>query len=505
MQQTVEKFLHDIKVVGKQLQTFSGEIENREEQIKRTLIDLHEYAERLSTIQSNNEFSKAIEESVNLLRERLNNWASLIETHIEGKDFINQFEKSVVIAVFGNVNAGKSSLGNLIAGNAPQLGEIYGELPPFYIYDLSDGDMEKGAQQLPKSEFKEGATETTASIQYFTLRDGLTWVDTPGIHSINQQNEMLAKKYVDFADLILFLVPSTAPGKADEIEELSRLIQKQKSLLIAITKSDKIMKDEVEGKLIRIEVAKEPQVRKKQEDYLEDELKQKGIYSMIKDASFTSLSVNIAKKALAEDDEILFESSGLPAFYDQIGKLLTSNAISLKQQRPIQQINATIVELVDGFKDVEGLTQMIEQLKALNQQFSVKKDDLKAQQQKITDELIAKCSSQLDTALFDLNTKFSAGHQVSEQEISQLIENIILKNYQNTVQKRLANIISDVHIEQRNALEVMVNASFETKYSEVSHEQYDVDTVKRDPKGLIENVGAFLVKRIPKQLCAHVQ
>ena len=46
-----------------------------------------------------------------------------------------------------------------------------------------------GTDEKKESFFKEGVIETTAEIQYFTIKDGLTWVDTPGIHSLTEENE----------------------------------------------------------------------------------------------------------------------------------------------------------------------------------------------------------------------------------------------------------------------------------------------------------------------------
>ena len=76
--------------------------------------------------------------------------------------------------------------------------------------EVKGGDAAKEAET--KKEFRVGATEATSSIQGFSL-DGLTWIDSPGLHSINQENGDLAKDYVEHADLILYTMKSDSPGR----------------------------------------------------------------------------------------------------------------------------------------------------------------------------------------------------------------------------------------------------------------------------------------------------
>lgn len=494
MNNAVENFLNEIQLASNELQKFSSTIENKEEMIKQTLVNLQQYTTNLSTTVADNAFGQTIVDSTNMLKNYIQQWISNLEQFMDGKDFINQFEKSVVVAVFGNVNAGKSSLGNFIAGNTSVLKQIYNEQPEFYMYDLSQGDAQKGPSLVLENEFKEGAIETTASIQYFTLKGGLTWVDTPGIHSINTHNELLAKKYVDFADLILFLVPSSSPGKADEIEELSRLIEKEKSLLVAITKSDRITKDEVDGKLVKIEAPKSEKDRAAQENYLATVLKEKNVFSKIKDAQFTSISVNLAKKALENSDAQLFDDSGLPRFYKQIGQVLSSEALELKMKRPISQINATVDELVNGFDGQDGLTQIKEHLTSILQRIQQQKQNIYKEKQRIIDTLTSKAKLELDTELTVLKQKFDAGQKVSASDIGQTVERIILKHYEETTQKRLSNLIADVHVGQISALKIAMEIEFEKKTETIEQQYYDVDTVSRDPQGIIENVLHFFGK-----------
>lgn len=495
MHDVIEHFLAEIEGASQQLKQHSTQIEQKEEAIKQQLIELEQHTAIMAKHIKGNAFGQTVLQSATMLQEYVSQWVQTIEQYMDGKDFINQFEKSVVVAVFGNVNTGKSSLGNFISGNSPSLQSVYKEVPTFYTYDFSEGDQEKGAVLLEKQEFKEGSIETTATIQYFTLRDGLTWVDTPGIHSINTHNEQLAKKYVDFADLILFLVPSSSPGKADEIEELSRLIEKQKSLLVAITKSDRITKDEVDGELVTVEVAKSEKDRQAQEAYLAQVLKEKNVYAKIKDAQFTSVSVNLAKKALAGQNETLFEESGLPKFYQQIGKVLSTEAIELKMQRPIAQINSTIEELVTGVEDHDGLVQLQDMLQGILTQMDKQKQSLQSEKAVITEMLASRAKLELDEELSALQRQFNGGQHVTSEVIGATIERVILKHYKETVEKRLTNLIADAHVGQMNTLQIAIDFNFEKKTQKVEQRYYDIETVNRDPRGVLEHIGSFFGKQ----------
>lgn len=495
MQKEIKQFLKEIEMASKQLKQHSIQIEQKETAIKKVLVDLEQNTAKIAKDVTSNFFGQTIVEGATMLQKYVTQWVKTIEQYMDGKDFINQFEKSVVIAVFGNVNTGKSSLGNFISGNLPSLSLIYNQTPKFYAYDFSEGNQDKGATLLSKQEFKEGSIETTASIQYFTLRDGLTWVDTPGIHSINMHNEELAKKYVDFADLILFLVPSSSPGKADEIEELSHLIEKKKSLLVAITKSDRITKDEVAGELVTIEIAKSEKDRQAQETYLANVLKEKNVYEKIKDAQFTSISVNLAKKALVQKNKNLFEDSGLPKLYKQIGKVLSSKAIELKMQRPIAQINSTIEGLISGEKNQSGLAQLKEMLTGIQIKTEQQKQNLQSEKTKIIESLASKSKLELDIELENLQRQFNAGHHISSESIAMTIENIILKHYKEVVEKRLTNLIADVHIGQMNSLQIAIDIEFEKKTHKIEQRYYDIETVNRSPRGIIEHIGSFFGKQ----------
>lgn len=77
-------------------------------------------------------------ETIELYQQKIKKWIDRVDNYIAGKEFIHQFEKSILLAVFGNVNSGKSSLGNFIAGIPFEQSKVsYTTRPQFYVYDWS--------------------------------------------------------------------------------------------------------------------------------------------------------------------------------------------------------------------------------------------------------------------------------------------------------------------------------------------------------------------------------
>ncbi|GAA4714321.1 dynamin family protein [Brevibacillus fulvus] len=499
---TITQFLESVRSVAEQLQVFRLDVENREEQIKRIVQDLQTLLTQIEweNAENDSQFQEMLAETIRLYRGKVDEWLKLVLQHIEGKEFMNQFEKSILLVVFGNVNTGKSSLGNFIAGVPESLRSVYPEVPPFYVYEFSQAaDTAHQPKLLAEGKFQEGAVETTSSIQYFTLQNGVTWVDTPGIHSINSFNEDLAKKYVDFSDLVLFLVPSSSPGKADEIDELERLIKKQKPLLVTITKSDRTYEDELDGEIITVLEPKSPADRQAQETYIADVLKQKGIDRFIKDTRFVSISPNIAKKALAEADHDLFWQSGIPAFYEQIGSVLTRDAVELKTNRPRQQINSTIDELRHGFalnqQSVSGIGEMMEAFRAILQSIADTRQRMAQLTEPIIKDVRNKSSLMMDIELRKLAFQFDEGKAIGSSEISNLVASVVVSALQDELPRKVGKVLEQFQLDQMQQLHVKLDVKLEAQYENIAYQDYLVKEGYRDPQGVIEHIGSWFGKK----------
>lgn len=505
IKEEVTSFLNLVQQAGKQLKHFGLEVEGREQQIRNELQKLKQFLQQITSQSSVHTTTKVTEfetmtaEIIAMYGQKIEHWVQYVQQHMDGKQFIHLFEKSVLLIVFGNVNSGKSSLGNFIAGSVDELRTWYEERPSFYVYDMGvQSTAQREPVQIESGHFAEDCIEATSTIQYFTLGNGLTWVDTPGIHSINSYNEDLAKKYVDYADLVLCIIPSSAPGKADEITEINRLMKKQKPLLVTLTKSDTNLEDEVDGKIVSVLQAKSETDRLAQEQYVAKELQNRGLFEQVAGAQFVSLSTHLAKAAVNQQDEKLFADSGIPKFYKQIGQVLSQQALQLKTSRPKQQINSTIDELRLGFElkqeHVEGIQDMIHSFEEILSKIVAGKKQLQEVQQDIITEVTAKAQFRIDTAVRQLAFKFDEGQQISSSEISQLVQHQLLTTFNHVLSTKVKKILLDFQFEQAKMLHLNLDVKFESTYQEVERPFYEVVTVQRDPEGFIEHVASWFGK-----------
>lgn len=165
----------------------------------------------------------------------INSFEQSTKDYMHNTQFRDQFSDSLLIFVYGKVNAGKSSLGNFVAHHPDS-----GHTPAFFRYDeagqaRNQAELEE-LKQVEGFEIKE--TEATSSIQGFRL-PALSWIDTPGLHSMTAVNGQLAQDYIDAADLVLYVTSSDSPGRSTDAEEITDLIQlRAKKVCVLLTKSD---------------------------------------------------------------------------------------------------------------------------------------------------------------------------------------------------------------------------------------------------------------------------
>ncbi|GIW95157.1 MAG: hypothetical protein KatS3mg110_3198 [Pirellulaceae bacterium] len=135
-------------------------------------------------------------------------------------------EDQFVIAVFGRVNSGKTSLANHMGGADYEATHTRGM---FFV----------GNQEVTR--LVEAPTATTNEYQGFRL-PGILWVDCPGIGSVIEEHDQLARRLVARADIIVFVSSSDAPMTSSDLDEFARLVKssgnEQFHGLIVVTKAD---------------------------------------------------------------------------------------------------------------------------------------------------------------------------------------------------------------------------------------------------------------------------
>ena len=263
-------------------------------------------------------------------------WKTKLEKQNKGLSFRQNFEDSLLVYVYGKVKSGKSSLGNYMAwGHVnPTAEQQEGNTALSYkSYDNTDaenGDAQHEAEKQGK--FRVDATEATSSIQSFRL-PGLTWVDSPGLHSVRSQNGELAKEHADHADLILYTMKSDAPGRASDLHEIRQLVGKEKSIMLLLTGSDKKQHgwDAVREEPTELCVMKSRQDREMQQKFVRDELQS----SQIDASDVDILSVSARYAELHADNPAAIHDSGMGQLFARLHEISQARGVRMKRAVPM--------------------------------------------------------------------------------------------------------------------------------------------------------------------------
>lgn len=270
-------------------------------------------------------------------------WAADLENFMKVTDFVKEHEDRFLVMVFGKVDAGKSALGNVVAGREfKRAGIAVTGCPEYFIYDGANYIRRADElAELEKDGFEVKETESTSSIQGFVL-EGLTWVDTPGIHSLTEKNEELAKKYVDGADIVLYVMSSDSPAKASDMAEIEKLLEREKNFMVVITKSDTTEEDEENGRIVSRIIPKSGQDRRDQSEYCANELSKLDFGNKLKNRDVIHVSVPVLSGALANGDPGMLEKSGFPELLTALRSVLESEGVAIKRSSPANRLNGFI-------------------------------------------------------------------------------------------------------------------------------------------------------------------
>lgn len=437
------------------------------------------------------EYQDLCRETMQSAGTQLANWQRQIQALIDGSDFVNRHEKSILALVFADVNAGKSTLGNFVGGwNLRDT--AYADL--YQPHDCQVETYSKASREdrnIRKIDhFVENATEATSTIQHYTLQQGLTWVDTPGLHSLTAEHGELAQEYIQFADLVVYLTPSSSPFKSDEREMLGNLFRMGKPVILAITKSDIVDEDEVDGRIVYKRLPKSAGDRQAQERYVTEQVREISGHDNLENSHVLSLSVMLARDAVAGQDPQLYEASNLPRFLSQMGDILSAKAIELKMRRPKAEVNSFIDRLIGSSGAVGQDFLTVTQLRS---ELVKKQEDLKnfsAACKKDTpticaaiDQMIPVSLSKLFRSLRDrglLGDAEAVSREMSE-EVSKLVAEICKKR----LTEKLGSISLALELPRLDA-----KAGNGTGYQVQYLSQQVSRQVERDPQGL-EHIWRF--------------
>lgn len=279
-------------------------------------------------------------------------WVQNVRKNHRNSVFRDKFNDSMLVYVYGKVKSAKSSLGNFLAyGKHDPTPEDVNARPAIEfdverISDAADDDASRLEKQRAATrkdrKFLVDFFEATACIQYFK-KPGFTWIDSPGIHSTTGKNGKLAADYLESADLVVYTMSSRSTARETDRQEIRRIIQSGKRLLLLVTRCDEIIKDEdaETHELINVLTMLSPEDRK--------EIRDGSIASIMEDLgpdapagtremlekNTVTLSVRYAE---AHPEDPGWSESGVPDFYAVLGNVARSEGVRLKMQAPIRAI-----------------------------------------------------------------------------------------------------------------------------------------------------------------------
>ena len=419
---------------------------------------------------------------------QLKNWQDFIKDQIKRSEFVNRHEKSILALVFADVNAGKSSLGNFVGGwnlrDTP-----YADLYVPHACEIEDfSKASKEDRQVKEIEyFPENATEATSTIQHYTLQQGLTWVDTPGLHSLTTEHGELAKEYIQFADLVVYLTPSSSPFKADEREMLGELFRMGKPVILAITKSDFTRQGVSNGRIVNVRLPKTAENRKAQEDFVTEQVCQISGNSNMENSRVLSLSVRLARDAVKTQDSRLYADSNLDKFLSQMGTILSSKAIALKMRRPKTEVNAFIDRLIgrDGEPDGNFLTvfQLRGELAQKIENLRTVLEECRREEGKICADVELRLPTELSLLFRSLRDRGAISDpSVVQREVSEEISKLVANVCSKRLKEKLGSLVLSVDL-PRFAGELDSGTEYHVEYAAYILKK----AVSREPKNLWEH------------------
>ena len=334
--------LADFANLAKEFDTALINAKEQERVFNKICIDFHDTTNRLvdkaiNDLSTENPLYSQISTFANHLKTINNKWEQDIATKDKGVKFREGFNDSLLIFVYGKVKSGKSSLGNYVAwGNTDPTDEVKLNTPANFMpkffsgekTNVKNGDAEKEAEK--NKEFRVGATEATSSIQGFSL-PGLTWVDSPGLHSVNEENGKLAKDYVEQSDLILYTMKSDSPGRSTDLEEIKELYKSGKRLILLVTGSDDTKPSVENGKVVKKIIMKDEKRRADQRAYIRQQL---NLIPELKEnaENIEIISFSARYAQLNSDNANEFMDSGMGGYLQKLNILLLLKGYGLKSK-----------------------------------------------------------------------------------------------------------------------------------------------------------------------------
>lgn len=442
---------------------------------------LQEFTQDSLLVQNVNQFMLS-------LKTQQNEFSQQYEMLQKTNSFKEQYKDSLLIYVFGKVKTGKSSLGNYLGLGIPNPSKEQAaqnqqseDAPKFQTLGINEktGRLDN-VEHL--HHFVVGVTETTSTVQSICL-PGFTFVDSPGVHSVTQSNEVLAKSYLQHADLILYTESSDSPGRTSDSAEILDIIAHGYTPIIVINKSD-VSEEDIDdaGELITVQRPKDPETRKAQEESVKANVQalQSSYLSELKYplqgkdlANFESNVANLQIMSISSScaytakDEQEFAASGMSNFLDLLQNTITSDGVKLKRDAPLKLYQGFLVNLSNTFNEFALQLQKLQKLCKDNQN---KMHHLLKQELDLSKPALLNIFEQTFEKVEKERNKFTTQAELEGSKFQELLSQSL-----NTVSQEFQNLGSQVLVKVASELSNDFNAqSFQLQI----HQPKNVPTFK---------------------------
>lgn len=409
----LEKFKSDFKYISDKEQDLV--------EIKSALVVELTQADQFSSKQINEQHPlfKLATKLKSSIHQGVSSWDEKLEEASPMRALSEQFADRVILLVFGKVNAGKSSFCNYLTNLfAPE------QIKRFCFED--------GKVKYFDGAFAEGVTETTAQIQGVELGSNLVLLDSPGLHSIVDENGALTRRYTDSADAILWLTPSSSPGQVQELHDLKLELEKKKPLQPIITKSDVLIEDwcEEAQDLIQKVENKSAQVRQLQEEDVYSRVSALGGVDDLKDA--VSVSVH-AYKTLTATSQNALQEAGLQTLFERLVVIVNE-----ANQYKVIKAKRQMINFLDG-EVLHSLNEnVLPQVQELQQLLEKTTHNLRQKQNVLSNQI-------LDNVLCEVPIIVDKHMNNRDKEaISRELNQLIEEQISNTLTHELSDYVNNI-------------------------------------------------------------
>lgn len=259
----------------------------------------------------------------------------------ETSDFVklmrwrSKFDGRWLVYLLGPVKVGKTTLLRYFAKDLSNV--------QFFILDENER-----LHFVPEENLEIKGTEATFQLQG-ALTEHFAIIEAPGVMSMNEKNEKLARSYHDAADLLVCCTPAKGGASLSELNILTDRDQniarkrERQMICLALQASGKAYPQYINGQRVRPE-----------EMFTEQELKDvdrsiREAFAQDKDfgVAFAStlrlipLSVHLARENEANPEA--YKQSGIVKFYDTLTEMLKyGEAVKIKKQMPEHRLRETV-------------------------------------------------------------------------------------------------------------------------------------------------------------------